>query len=452
MTEDRNTLERELDRLSPPRLSLDQLAHRRDRRRRDQRIRAGLLGVAIAIAIVAGAVSIGAIRSTSPVPGEDPRPTPTPPPTSAASRGDGEFIVFAPRSTGVGWDLAARDPETGDVRTVVETTGIVDGVDECSNQGPCTNFIRKAEWSADGRWVAFEVSNASLDGPPLGPCAPTVGLWVQGPDGVPRQLTTPCDAPPSRSNDAVQELWEWSPVDARLAYARIDGEADELSVIDPSDGTRTSLVTGTIDPTFTTQASSLVWSPEGSRIAYVDGSSVYAVDVGGGERSLLADSFEDVIDIAWSPDGTQIMVHDRGRYRIQVMNADGSDLHVLLQGEDACCETAWSPNGDRIVYMLSIVGRAATGTFSSEVWTVAPDGSNPIRVFDGNRCSETNVDALPVWAPNGTQVAYKGCGGWMIENADGTGDAQPIDELVWRSWYGGGLSGWDLAGIGQIDH
>jgi Tol biopolymer transport system component len=447
MSEDRNTLERELDRLSPPRLSLDQLAQRRDRRRRDQRIRAGVLGVAIAIAIVAGAVGIGAIRSTPRVPVEDPTPLPT---TPTAVRGDGDFLVFTPSTSGAGWDLAAQDPETGTVRTIVETDGLVD----CAAGAPCGNFIRKAEWSADGRWVAFEITNASLDGPPLGPCAPTVGVWVQGPDGVPRQVTTPCEAPPARPDDPVQELWEWSPVDARLAYARIDGEADELFVIDPSDGTRTSLTTGTIDPTFTTQASSLAWSPDGTRIAYVDGSSVYAVDVEGGERSLLAGACEDIIDIAWSPDGTRIMVHDRGRYRIQVMNADGSDLHVLLKGEDACCETAWSPNGDRIVYMLSVVGPGgpATGIFYSEVWTVSPDGSNPIKVFDGDRCEQTNVDALPVWAPNGTQIAYRGCGGWVVENADGTGEAQRIDELVWRSWYGGGLSQWDLAGIGQMDH
>ena len=53
-------------------------------------------------------------------------------------------------------------------------------------------------------------------------------------------------------------------------------------------------------------------------------------------------------------------------------------------------------------------------------------------------------DALPVWAPDGTQVAYNSCGVWVVANADGTGEAQPIDGLVHRSWDGGRLSGWDL--------
>ena len=137
------------------------------------------------------------------------------------------------------------------------------------------------------------------------------------------------------------------------------------------------------------------------------------------------------------------------------MNADGSDLHVVFEGEDACCSTAWSPNGDRILYMLSVRPRAsATGSFTSEVWTVAPDGSNPIKVSGRDNCSEASIDALPVWSPDGTQVAYYAprCGGWVVENADGTGEIQPVDELVWRSWYSGGLTESDLRGVGQFDH
>jgi len=340
MSDTQRTLERELERLSPPRIPFDQLAQRRDRKRRKQRIGAGVLG--IAIAIVVGWLGINAIRSAPSVPAD---PTPTLP----ELRRGGETIMFEPRATGQGWDLAAQDPETGEVRRIVETDGIVD----CPDTERCRSFVREAEWSADGRWLAFEVTHANLDGPPIGPCAPTVGVWVTNALGELGQLTTPCDAP---APDAVEEVWEWSPVGARLAYARVDGETDELFVIDPSDGSRTSLGTADIEPRNGLTAASpgwaLEWSPDGTRIAYVDGDSVYVVDADGGEPSLLADSFEEIIEIAWSPDGTHILVHDQGRYRIQVMNADGSDLHVVLEGEDACCETDWSPDGARILYML----------------------------------------------------------------------------------------------------
>ena len=75
MSEYRDTLERELERLQPPRIPFEQLAGRRDRKRRDQRIRAGLLGISIAIAV--GWLGINAIRSSPPVPA-DPSPPPAP--------------------------------------------------------------------------------------------------------------------------------------------------------------------------------------------------------------------------------------------------------------------------------------------------------------------------------------------------------------------------------------
>jgi dipeptidyl aminopeptidase/acylaminoacyl peptidase len=263
---------------------------------------------------------------------------------------------------------------------------------------------------------------------------------------VPRQLTTPCEAPPSRSADPVEELWEWSPVDAKLAYARTDGETDGLSLLDPSDGMSWSLARGNLDRPYPVDAESLAWSPDGSRIAYVEGSSVYAVDMEGGERSLLADSFKHIIHIAWSPDSSQILVQDEGPSRAQVMNADGSDLHVVLEGKDAGDEMAWSPNGDRFVYQAS----AGNAEWYSQVWTVAPDGSNRIKVADLGSCDKFYVDALPAWADDGARVAYRGCDGFVVENADGTGDVQPIDQFVWRSWRSSGLTSSDLALIGQI--
>jgi hypothetical protein len=83
--------------------------------------------------------------------------------------------------------------------------------------------------------------------------------------------------------------------------------------------------------------------------------------------------------------------------------------------------------------------------FDSEVWTIAPDGSNAIKIFDSDGCDMGEIaDALPVWAPNGTQVAYNDRGTWVVANADGSGEAQAIDEAVYRSWSGGGLdTGWN---------
>jgi Tol biopolymer transport system component len=268
-----------------------------------------------------------------------------------------------------------------------------------------------------------------------GACGPTAGIWVSNALGVPRQLTTPCESATS-ADEGIEELWAWSPGGAQLAYARIDGETDELFVIDPSDGSRTPL--GTADGDLT----ALEWSADGTRIAYADGDSVYEVQVNVGDRSLLEDSFADIVNIEWSPDGARIMVLDRKRYRLQIMNADGSDLHILVDGEDACCDPEWSPDGHLIAYMLSVGEADSIFNYEIQIWTVAADGSNAIKVFDSGCC--VRGDANPVWSPDGAQVVWMSSSVWQVGNADGTGQAQPIDEHAYRSWGGGRLSGWDL--------
>ena len=66
MSDPRSLLERESRRFIQQQGAFERLAERRDRKRRNQRIRAGVLGLAIAIAV--GWLGVNAIRSTPPVP------------------------------------------------------------------------------------------------------------------------------------------------------------------------------------------------------------------------------------------------------------------------------------------------------------------------------------------------------------------------------------------------
>ena len=73
MSEYRTTLERELERLQPPRIAFDQLARRRDRKRRNQRIAAGVVGIAVFVAAVWIVTSVSSLdrSDSSVVPAED---------------------------------------------------------------------------------------------------------------------------------------------------------------------------------------------------------------------------------------------------------------------------------------------------------------------------------------------------------------------------------------------
>ena len=79
----------------------------------------------------------------------------------------------------------------------------------------------------------------------------------------------------------------------------------------------------------------VAWSPRGGEIAYGDGGEVLGVIRNGGRPRLLLSS--GVGAPQWSPDGTKLaaptVIHrqlrtDRYR-RITVVNADGSDPHVV---------------------------------------------------------------------------------------------------------------------------
>ena len=69
MIDEREIVRRAAEALTPPEPSFDRLLHRHDRVQRNRRIRAGVLGIAVAIAV--GWVGINAIRSAPPKPADD---------------------------------------------------------------------------------------------------------------------------------------------------------------------------------------------------------------------------------------------------------------------------------------------------------------------------------------------------------------------------------------------
>jgi len=180
-------------------------------------------------------------------------------------------------------------------------------------------MVWAAEWSADGRWVAYETPSERVPNDSPQP----IVLWVVGPSQEPRQVATGVK-PGYHPVPAL--TWTWSPTGAELAT--IDGSA--LSMIDPVTGETHNVgpfPQGVGDVTF-----GLAWSPDGTRFLFgARGGALYSIDARSGARSLLVrlpgEHLDSVDQIVWSPEGAHIAVMndlDPGGGRVYVMDADGS--------------------------------------------------------------------------------------------------------------------------------
>lgn len=191
-------------------------------------------------------------------------------------------------------------------------------------------------------------------------------------------------------------------------------------------------------------------SPDGTTIAFVSSSTSFDASLGGfcGACSPHMRIFTRAIDggaarmlevpgpagaaelPAWSPDGSKIaFVNQRGH--IAVMDADGRHLHPLTTGPTDDAYPSWSPDGSRIAYSSSsLVAGPAFGV--SEIDTISVDGGTPTRLTQ-----DTIDDSLPTWSPDGSRIAYVSGRELYVMDADGTNahtvgeEQQAVSALAW---------------------
>jgi Tol biopolymer transport system component len=216
------------------------------------------------------------------------------------------------------------------------------------------------------------------------------------------------------SQDAIPLDWSSDGSDL-LLMRTIDGEqvgampANRLSVLH-ADGSETPLITEPMS------IDGATISPDGSRVVFAgwsdDESRIYGVEVATGRVEVLLDSHERQLDAfpepvttlvyapTFSPDGTRIGYLDGmgdHSHSVWVMNADGTGAHEIVSNATTTeaghvFGLAWSPTGDRIALGLRTLPPAA-------IYTFAPDGSDFTRVITNG--------LEPHWSPDGSKIAFQ---------------------------------------------
>ena len=229
----------------------------------------------------------------------------------------------------------------------------------------------------------------------------------------------------------------WSPAGDRIAYVvgSADGGAAALRVYDFATG-----VASTLSEQALLDSSTLSWSPDGNRLAFIE-------DVAGGrlrvydfeQDRLLNDAGLPAVAVDWSRSGERLAVIRQERTAIYNIKPDGSGEQLLVEREAQQSDPRWAPDGTlaassapsaqlsaRTLTLYNANGdeprdlgpgldpawsadgrlaysRPATATAGAEfdIFLVASEGGEPQQATRA-----TTRDRWPAWAPAGDAIAY----------------------------------------------
>ncbi|MCK9508769.1 MAG: Tol-Pal system beta propeller repeat protein TolB [Pigmentiphaga sp.] len=180
----------------------------------------------------------------------------------------------------------------------------------------------------------------------------------------------------------------------RIAYVLKQGNIFELQIAD-ADGQNAQTALRSREPII-----SPMWSPDGTRLAYVSFESkkpvVYVHTITTGQRVPVANFKGNNSAPAWSPDGSKLAVvlSRDGSSQLYLMNADGSGLRRLIQSSGIDTEPTFTPDGRSILFTSDRGG-------SPQIYRVDLENSQVSRVtFNGN------YNISPQVSPDGKTLLF----------------------------------------------
>lgn len=152
------------------------------------------------------------------------------------------------------------------------------------------------------------------------------------------------------------------------------------------------------------------YSPDGARVAYTDGWSLYTVDAGGGDRRWVIDGASVPSHPRWAPSGREIGFEQGGIAAADV--AVPGSRPIYHDGH----QFDWSPDGRQIAVARAwlVDGEPWDPPNAFDIWIVRADGSQAARRLTF-RALTWDVGRL-AWSPSGRTLVAEALGDlWSID-------------------------------------
>ncbi|MBP1772820.1 MAG: tolB [Holophagaceae bacterium] len=186
--------------------------------------------------------------------------------------------------------------------------------------------------------------------------------------------------------------------DGRLAYVTYKGGAPEIWGQRRKDGPHEKLYPAGGGGGL---VSSPAWSPDGKRLAFVQGdrrgnSDIMVLDLATGRARRLTDGNGINTEPSWNPAGTQLaFTSDReGGPQVFLMQDDGSNLRKLTTEGLYNASPSWSPNGAMVAYVSRFEGK-----FDLFIYKLGE--GKAYQITTGVSTSES-----PAWSPDERRLVF----------------------------------------------